>query len=94
MKANNSSVLSTGRGEGVGWSPHSSERPSGRASTTWRSSARVRSASRSRSSFAWTDALLESLLAFKRAGADAILTYAALEIAEHLRSSYATTARG
>ena len=37
---------------------------------------------------------MESLLALKRAGAHAILTYAALEIAEHLRSSYATTARG
>ena len=37
---------------------------------------------------------MESLLAFKRAGADAIPTYAALEIADHLRSSYATTARG
>ncbi len=44
--------------------------------------------------FAWTDALMESLLAFKRSGADAIVTYAALEVAEHLRSSYATTARG
>jgi porphobilinogen synthase len=44
--------------------------------------------------FAWTDALIESLLAFKRSGADAIVTYAALEVAEHLRSSYATTARG
>lgn len=43
--------------------------------------------------FAWTDALMESLLAFKRAGADAIITYAALEVAEHLRSGYATTAR-
>ena len=37
----------------------------------------------------WLDAdacMLESLLAFKRAGADAILTYAALETAERLRS--------
>jgi len=44
--------------------------------------------------FAWTEALMESLLAFKRAGADAILTSAALEIAEHPSRSYATTARG
>lgn len=43
--------------------------------------------------FTWTEALMENLLAFKRAGADAILTYAALEIAEHLRGSYAA-ARG
>lgn len=35
----------------------------------------------------WLDgeaAMLESLLAFKRAGADAVLTYAALEVAPHL----------
>jgi len=34
--------------------------------------------------FAWDDALLESLVAFKRAGADAIITYAAVEVAERL----------
>lgn len=34
--------------------------------------------------FVWRDAMLETLVAFKRAGADAIVTYAALEIAEHL----------
>ena len=37
----------------------------------------------------WLDgdaAMLESLLAFKRAGADAVLSYAALATAEHLRS--------
>jgi porphobilinogen synthase len=34
--------------------------------------------------FLWRDAMLETLVAFKRAGADAIVTYAALEIAEHL----------
>ena len=37
----------------------------------------------------WLDgeaAMLESLLAFKRAGADAILTYAALATVERLRS--------
>ena len=36
----------------------------------------------------WLDgeaAMQESLIAFKRAGADAILTYAALETAERLR---------
>ena len=42
--------------------------------------------------FAWIDALMESLLAVKRAGADAIVTYAALEVAEHLRGTHATTA--
>jgi porphobilinogen synthase len=31
------------------------------------------------------DAMLESLMAFKRAGADAVLTYAALTTAERLR---------
>jgi len=36
--------------------------------------------------------LMESLLAAKRAGADAIITCAALDVAEHLRSGYATTA--
>ena len=33
----------------------------------------------------WDRAILESLLAFKRAGADGILTYAAMEIAKKLR---------
>ena len=32
----------------------------------------------------WDRGILESLLAFKRAGADGILTYAALEIARRL----------
>ncbi len=39
----------------------------------------------------WLDgeaAMLESLIAFKRAGADAILTYAALATAERLRSPH------
>ena len=38
----------------------------------------------------WLDAeaaMLESLIAFKRAGADAILTYAAMEVAGRLRGS-------
>ena len=43
--------------------------------------------------FAWTDALMESLLAFKRAGADVILTYAALEVAEYLRGGGQTLRR-
>jgi len=37
----------------------------------------------------WIDgeqAMLESLLAFKRAGADGILTYAAVEVARRLKS--------
>ena len=33
----------------------------------------------------WDAAILESLLAFKRAGADGILTYAAPEIARRLK---------
>jgi len=33
----------------------------------------------------WDRVILESLLAFKRAGADGILTYAAFEVAERLR---------
>lgn len=33
----------------------------------------------------WQQALLESLIAFKRAGATGIFTYAAIEVAEHLR---------
>lgn len=33
----------------------------------------------------WQQALLESLIAFKRAGATGIFTYGALEVAEHLR---------
>ena len=39
----------------------------------------------------WLDgeaAMLESLIAFKRAGADAILSYAALAMAERLRSPH------
>lgn len=35
----------------------------------------------------WESALYESLIAFKRAGADAIVTYAALEVAERIRSA-------
>jgi porphobilinogen synthase len=35
----------------------------------------------------WDRVILESLLAFKRAGADGILTYAALEIAEKIQGS-------
>jgi porphobilinogen synthase len=35
----------------------------------------------------WDRVILESLLAFKRAGADGILTYAAFEVAERLRRS-------
>ena len=35
----------------------------------------------------WDAVILESLLAFKRAGADGILTYAAMEIAQRLQSS-------
>lgn len=34
--------------------------------------------------FLWRDAMLETLVALKRAGADAIVTYAALEVAEWL----------
>jgi porphobilinogen synthase len=41
--------------------------------------------------FSWPDALWESLLAFKRAGADAIVTYAALEIAERLGTEQAAS---
>jgi porphobilinogen synthase len=33
----------------------------------------------------WEQAIVESLLAFKRAGADGVLTYAALEVARVLR---------
>jgi porphobilinogen synthase len=33
----------------------------------------------------WDRGILESLLAFKRAGSDGILTYAAFEIARRLR---------
>jgi porphobilinogen synthase len=33
----------------------------------------------------WERGILESLLAFKRAGADGILTYAALEVAKRLK---------
>ena len=42
----------------------------------------------------WLDrekSILESLLAFKRAGADGILTYFAVEAAELLNSTGATT---
>lgn len=35
----------------------------------------------------WDKAIMESLLSFKRAGADGILTYAAVEIAEKIQSS-------
>ena len=35
----------------------------------------------------WDSVIFESLLAFKRAGADGILTYAAMEIAQRLQSS-------
>ena len=35
----------------------------------------------------WDSVIMESLLAFKRAGADGILTYAAMEVAERLHSS-------
>ena len=41
--------------------------------------------------FSWPDALWESLLAFKRAGADAIVTYAALAIAERLGTEQAAS---
>ena len=36
----------------------------------------------------WDSVILESLLSFKRAGADGILTYAAMEIAQRLHSSH------
>jgi porphobilinogen synthase len=35
----------------------------------------------------WDKVIMESLLSFKRAGADGILTYAAVEIAEKIQSS-------
>ena len=34
----------------------------------------------------WDRVIVESLLAFKRAGADGVLSYAAVEVAERLRS--------
>ena len=34
----------------------------------------------------WDKVMMESLVAFKRAGADAILTYAAIEMAQRLQS--------
>ena len=35
----------------------------------------------------WDSVIMESLLSFKRAGADGILTYAAVEVAEKIQSS-------
>lgn len=37
---------------------------------------------------AWDKCMIESLLAFKRAGADAVLTYAAVEVARWLRAAH------
>ena len=34
----------------------------------------------------WDRVIMESLLAFKRAGADGILTYAAIEVAQKLQA--------